>query len=301
MDQFTPRHESGWRRRLHDVIFYHDTPVARGFDLVLIVAILLSVVVVMVESVPGVRTRYGPQLRAAEWFFTILFTLEYVMRLITTAGSLRYARSFFGIVDLLSILPTYLSLLIPGAHTFAAIRLLRILRVFRVLKLAQYISEVNLLSRALLASLRKITVFLITVVTLVNVLGALMYFIEGGRNGFTSIPESVYWAIVTLTTVGYGDIAPQTPLGKVLASVVMIMGYSIIAVPTGIVTAEISRADREMRGGGPVPAGRLRCPSCSAADHRPDALHCRLCGVRLVREPYPEGTAPAPEPPAPAG
>ncbi len=262
----------GWRGKLNDVIFGTESPAGRTFDVALIVVIVSSVIAVMLESITGVRLAFSNELRILEWVFTILFTVEYLLRLICAAKPFRYATSFFGVVDLMATIPTYLSLIIPGAQYLLVIRLLRILRVFRVLKLAKYISEGDTLVRALRASRHKIALFLFTVLTLVVILGSLMYLIEGPRHGFTSIPKSIYWAIVTLTTVGYGDISPQTNLGQLLASVVMIVGYGIIAVPTGIVTAEIVQANRT----------RLRCARCATQDHQPDSVYCRHCGERLV-------------------
>ncbi|MCH8961110.1 MAG: ion transporter, partial [Bacteroidetes bacterium] len=232
---------SGWRLTLYIIIFESDTPPGKAFDVALILTIFASVAAVMLESVSAIGSRYGAILYASEWVFTILFTIEYILRLICVGRPLRYARSFFGIVDLLAVIPTYFSVLFPGAQFLLVIRLLRILRVFRVLKLVQYLSAADILMEALRASRRKIVVFLVALLTLVVILGSLMYLIEGAENGFTSIPRSIYWAIVTLTTVGYGDISPQTGLGQALAAVVMIMGYGIIAVPTGIVTAEMTR------------------------------------------------------------
>ena len=264
----------GWRARLHEIIFEADTPAGKAFDVILIGAIILSVIAVMLESIDSVRQQYGDVLRAAEWVFTILFTVEYALRLGTVARPMGYATSFYGVVDLLAVIPTYLSVLVPGAQFLLVVRLLRVLRVFRVLKLAHYLSEANVLTEALRGSRRKITIFLFTVLTLVVILGSLMYFIEGAENGFTSIPRSIYWAIVTLTTVGYGDISPQTNVGQTLAALIMIVGYAIIAVPTGIVTAELSRAE----------ARRIStqvCPVCLAEGHDPDAVHCKYCGSIL--------------------
>lgn len=267
---------AAWRRRSYEVIFEADTPAGRAFDLALIVAILASVAVVMLDSVASVHARHGELLRTLEWFFTGLFTLEYALRLLSAPRPAQYARSFFGSIDLLAVLPTYVSLVIPGAEYFTVVRTLRVLRVFRVLKLAQHVSEMHTLGRALRASRRKITVFLLTVFTLVVMLGSLMYLIEGRGNGFTSIPTSVYWAIVTLTTVGYGDISPQTPLGQVLASVVMILGYSILAVPTGIVTVELARESRRS-----IPVTLRGCHGCGAEQHDEDARYCKRCGNLL--------------------
>lgn len=209
-----------------------------------------------------------------EWFFTLLFTIEYVLRLLSVGKPLAYTTSFFGVVDLAAIIPTYLSLLLPGAQYLLVLRLLRVLRVFRVLKLAHYLSEADVLLAALRASRTKITVFLFTILTLVVILGSLIYLIEGEEHGFTSIPRSIYWTIVTLTTVGYGDIAPQTGPGQVLAAIIMIIGYGIIAVPTGIVTAELTRTERQHVSG-------QACPQCSAEGHDPDAQYCKYCGAEL--------------------
>jgi len=263
-----------WRERLYIVIFEADTRAGRAFDLALLAFILISILAVMLETVPAIAASYGDPLRAAEWFFTIAFTAEYVVRLACVRSPLRYAVSFFGIVDLLAILPSYLSLLLPGAQSLLVIRSLRLLRVFRVLKLARFVANANMLMTALRSSRHKVIVFLGTVFILVVILGSAMYLIEGPERGFTSIPESVYWAIVTLTTVGYGDVTPHTVLGRVLASVVMMLGYAIIAVPTGIVTVEMSSAFRR-------PVSTQACPQCAAEGHAPDARFCRRCGASL--------------------
>ena len=233
-----------WRQRLHVIIFGADTPAGKAFDVVLLVLIVLSIMIVLMESVASVAARYGTILRTAEWIVTGLFTVEYALRLLSAGRPLRYARSFFGIIDLLSIVPTYLSVLIAGSQYLLVIRGLRLLRVFRVMKLSRYLGEAEVLQTALRQSLAKITVFIGTVVTVVLIIGAAMYLIEGPENGFGSIPISIYWAVVTLTTVGYGDIAPQTTLGQAVATLVMILGYGIIAVPTGIVSVELSKAER---------------------------------------------------------
>lgn len=266
---------SSWRHRLHEIIFEADTYAGKLFDVILIVAILGSVVAVMLESVQAVRAEYGILLMYVEWVFTILFTIEYVLRLVCVRQPISYATSFFGIIDLLAILPTPLSLIIPGARSLLAIRLLRILRVFRVLKLVNYLREADMLMRALRASRRKIAVFLLTVLTMVVVLGSLMYFIEGEENGFTSIPRSIYWAIVTLTTVGYGDILPLTAVGQALAALIMITGYGMIAVPTGIVTAELTKVDFS------APVSSQHCSNCSREGHSADAAYCKYCGEPL--------------------
>ena len=264
----------GWRAKLHEVIFEADTPAGKAFDLLLILAILFSVVIVSLESVPEVRAQYGQQLRAAEWVITILFTIEYILRLMCVERPMTYAKSFFGIVDLLAILPTYISVLVPGTQALTVVRVLRLLRIFRVLKLVQYVSEARTLSVALRASAKKIFVFLFVVVIIVVIVGSLMYLVEGPANGFDNIPRSIYWAVVTLTTVGYGDIAPGTSLGRFIAVCVMILGYGIIAVPTGIVTRELVREDRSRF------TTRV-CRSCNAEGHDVDAEYCKFCGRSL--------------------
>lgn len=260
-----------WRR----IVFEADTPAGRLFDICLIVCILLSVLAVMLASVNAIRATHNTALVAAEWFFTILFTLEYAARLWTVKEPLHYARSFFGIVDLIAIVPTYLSLLMPGAEYFVIVRILRVLRVFRVLKLVEYLREASTIMKALKASSAKIQVFLLAVAVLVVIFGSLMYLVEGGANGFTSIPRGVYWAVVTLSTVGYGDVTPHTPFGQFLASILMVMGYGIIAVPTGIVTAEFTRSY--------IHTSRRSCPNCSAEGHAEDARFCRRCGKPMPK------------------
>lgn len=276
-------HPSGsrWRSKLHEVIFEADTPSGKAFDVALLVVILASVLVVLLESVPSVRADHGRTLWVAEWTFTVLFTVEYLLRLLSVRQPARYARSFFGIVDLLAVLPTYLSVLLPGAQTLLVVRALRLLRVFRILKLGEFLGEARMLSLALKASVRKILVFLAVVLVLVLIIGSLMYLVETPESGFTSIPQSIYWAIVTLTTVGYGDIAPQTVLGRILASLVMILGYGLIAVPTGIVTVEISQAGRTRA------VSTQACPNCGAGGHDFDARHCKHCGAPLAYGPLP--------------
>lgn len=267
---------SPWREKLRVIIFEADTPAGKAFDVGLLVAILLSVLAVMLDSVTTFRSQHGQLLTSAEWIFTLLFTVEYALRLVCSPRPLHYARSFFGVVDLLAILPTYLSLLFPGAESMIVIRGLRLLRVFRVFKLGQFLGEASLLRNALASSRHKITVFLGTITILVTILGAAMYLIEGEANGFTSIPVSIYWAIVTMTTVGYGDMAPITVSGKVLASIVMIMGYSIIAVPTGIVTAEIVETAAASRR-----ITTRSCSNCLSEGHDRDATYCKDCGAPL--------------------
>ena len=269
-DRFGKERLSGVRLWLYEVIFESDTRLGKLFDLLLIFAIVGSVLAVMLESVKAYRVEHGEIFRYADWGFTLLFTVEYLLRLFCVGRPLRYARSFFGVVDLLAVLPTYLSLLFPGVQYLTVIRLLRVLRVFRVLKLAAYMSETTVLASALAASRRKIEVFLVTVLTLVVILGSLMYLIEGEENDFDSIPRSIYWAIVTLTTVGYGDISPGTNLGQFLAAAIMLLGYAILAVPTGIVTAEISRANAEDRAARGTPAAG-----------EPPPRFCKHCGGKL--------------------
>ncbi|MDK2848244.1 MAG: voltage-gated potassium channel [Desulfuromonadales bacterium] len=269
-----PLSRARWRAVLHEVIFEADTPAGKAFDVLLIVSILASVAAVMLDSMGAVRLQYGRQLYLIEWFFTLLFTVEYFLRLSCVGRPLKYAISFYGIVDLLAIIPTYLSLVLPGTQYLLVIRILRILRIFRILKLVPYLGEARLLMRALRASGRKIAVFLYTVLTLVVIFGSLMYVIESGTQGFTSIPRSIYWTIVTLTTVGYGDISPQTPVGQALASIIMILGYGIIAVPTGIVTVEMTQTFGRR-------VSTQACPECSAEGHDADARHCKYCGAGL--------------------
>jgi voltage-gated potassium channel len=266
--------QNSFRAHLHEIIFEADTPAGKLFDLLLLMSILLSVLAVMLDSVQSIRAVHGRLLTAAEWFFTILFTIEYLLRLYSVGRPLRYATSFYGVVDLLAIVPTYLSVILPGSHYLLVIRILRVLRIFRVLKLARFIQDTNVMIRALRASSRKITVFFATILTLVVIFGSIMYLVEGAAHGFTSIPRSIYWAIVTMTTVGYGDISPQTSLGQAIAAVVMILGFAIIAVPTGIVSSEMTRA-----GGGAV--STQSCPQCSAEGQADGAKYCKDCGARL--------------------
>lgn len=265
---------AGWRLHLYEVIFEADTPTGKLFDVALLVAIFLSILCVMLESVASIDATYHRQLFAAEWFFTILFTIEYVLRLISVRKPLRYSFSFFGIVDFLAVLPTYLSLLLPGSQSLMVIRSLRLLRVFRVFKLTRFLSEASELRHAIWASRAKIAVFLSTVLISVVILGSLMHLIEPPESGFTSIPQSMYWAIVTMTTVGYGDVAPMTPLGKTLAAVMMILGYSLIIVPTGIISSEIAQAQVK-------PVSTQCCDNCLLEGHDVDAKYCKRCGTRL--------------------
>lgn len=261
------------RRRVHEIVFEVDTRAGRAFDVGLLLLIVSSLAVIMLESVDDIRAKHHALLVFLEWTFTALFTTEYLLRLWCVRSPAGYARSFFGVVDLFSVLPTWLGLFFEGSHSLLVFRALRLLRVFRVFKLARFSGESRHLSRALWASRHKVTVFLLAVVCSVLIAGALMYLVEGPSNGFTSIPYSVYWAVVTLTTVGYGDVAPQTPLGQSLSMLLMVLGYGLIAVPTGIVSAELVHQPRATSG--------QACPSCSAESHEPDAKFCRKCGAPL--------------------
>jgi voltage-gated potassium channel len=262
------------RVRVHDIIFQHDSPAERGFNAAVIIAILLSVLVVMLDSVATIHARWERELFIAEWVLTVAFTLEYVARIWSARDRRRYATSLYGVLDLLAVLPTYVSMLFPSGRFFMVFRILRVLRAFRILKLAEYVQQAGVLSAALRASRYKITVFVTAVLSIVVVAGSIMYLVEGPEHGFTSIPMAVYWAIVTITTVGYGDLAPETPLGQGIASVLMILGYGVIAVPTGIVTLELDRAAR-------TPKIDRACPGCGVTKHDPDAGFCKYCGTAL--------------------
>ena len=262
------------RNRIHIIIEGTDTRLGKLFDIVLLITILASVAVVMLDSVLYMRLQYGTLFLYAEWFFTILFTIEYMLRLFSAPNRLRYAFSFFGIVDLLSVLPSYLSLIFGGVQYLLVIRILRILRIFRVLKLEAYMQQAGFLASALKTSQQKITVFFLSLVLLVTIFGSIIYVVEGPENGFTSIPLSIYWAVVTLTTVGYGDMSPKTPLGQAIATMVMITGYSIIAVPTGIFTSELARNMRPQ-------LNPVTCPNCGKFGHAVGAEFCDRCGHAL--------------------
>ncbi|MCP3903674.1 MAG: ion transporter [Planctomycetes bacterium] len=266
-----------WRLRLHEIIFEADTPIGAAFDILLLAAIGASVLCVLLESVGAIALRYERALVLAEWVFTILFTIEYVLRLICVRRPLRYARSFYGLVDLLAIIPTYLGLLpfVGDAHSLLVIRALRLLRIFRIFKLARYLSEAKALRRAVWASRAKVTVFLAAVLIVVVIMGAAMHLVEGSVNpAFSSIPESMYWAIVTMTTVGYGDITPATGLGQFLAALIMVLGYSFIIIPTGIISAELATAAIQ-------PVSTQACPHCSLEGHSKNAKFCKFCGEAL--------------------
>ncbi len=273
------------RHSLYTIIYQANTPAGKGFDILLILCILASVLVMVLDSVASLNQRHGEFFLLAEWFFTGLFTVEYVLRIFCIHKPSKYIFSFYGIIDLLAIVPFYLSLFISGTHYLQVVRILRVLRVFRVLKLVRFINQSNLLLNALLASRLKISIFLFTVTTLLVVFGSAMYLIEGPKNGFSNIPESIYWAVVTLTTVGFGDITPKTDLGRGVASLVMIVGYAIIAVPTGIFTAELSREMRKDSGG----LDKRTCPRCRTHGHQTDANYCRICATELPPPASPEG------------
>ena len=264
-----------WRDKLHEVIYESHTPAGKAFDVLLLLLILASVIVVMLDSIEGLHLRYGSLFFTLEWVFTILFSIEYLLRLICIRRPLLYATSFLGIIDLLSIIPSYLSIIFVGAQSLLVLRALRLLRIFRIFKLTQFLSEMKFLGTAIRGSLKKIAIFMLVVLTLVIIMGSIMYLIEGRENGFHSIPDSIYWAIVTITTVGYGDISPVTAFGKFIASVIMLLGYGIIAVPTGIVTSEMVNAVRHKQPHSDA------CPSCGREGHDADALHCKWCGEKL--------------------
>jgi len=259
------------RRTLYDIIFGTETRAGKLFDVVLIYLIVLSVLALMLDSLALQGTTFRELLTVVEWTFTILFTMEYLLRIYCSPRPLAYMTSFYGIVDLVSVLPSYLGLIFPGANYALVVRLMRVLRIFRVLKLARYISDANVLIRSLLLARRKILVFFFVVLVLATIFGSIMYVVEGPQNGFTSIPKSVYWTVVTITTVGYGDITPKTPLGQIVATVALLTGYSIIAVPTGIVTAELAQEIQRER------VGRV-CNNCGRTGHDQDANFCKYCG-----------------------
>lgn len=264
-----------WQQRLHQVIYESSTPAGKAFDIALLIAILVSIAIVMLDSVPVLHARYGRLFYYLEWTFTALFTIEYILRLICLRRPWEYITSWFGIIDLLAIIPSYLSIFYAGAQSLLVFRAFRLLRIFRIFKLTHFLTEMQFLKTALSTSLNKIAVFMLLVLALVIILGSIMYMIEGGKNGFTSIPESIYWAIVTITTVGYGDISPVTPMGKFVASVMMFIGYGIIAVPTGIVTNEMMVAVRRKGH------GQETCPACGREGHDDDAAYCKWCGAHL--------------------
>ena len=272
------KHLSPWRENLNTIIFGAETHTGKLFDIILIISISISVLVVMLSSVEALYEQYTSLFFYIEWGFTLLFTLEYIFRLIAVRQPTLYVRSFFGVIDLLSILPSYLGLLLPGVKYLLIIRILRLLRIFRIFKLAEYMEEAEVLMSALRSSWHKILVFLYVVLTLAIIFGSLLYVVEGSAAGFTSIPKSVYWAIVTLTTVGYGDIAPQTPLGQIIASSIMIMGYGILAVPTGIYSAELIKHYQTDK------LVNHACPNCGQIGHDQGAGFCKYCGSPLKQD-----------------
>ncbi|HYC27450.1 MAG TPA: ion transporter [Chitinophagaceae bacterium] len=263
-----------WRERLHQTIYESNTPAGKAFDIALLLLIIASIIVVMLDSVPSYN-RYAEFFDVLEWGFTILFTIEYILRLISIKRPLLYATSFLGIIDLLAIIPSYLSFFIVGANSLLVLRALRLLRVFRIFKLTHFLTEMQYLKAAIRSSLKKIAIFMLVVLSIVIILGSVMYLVEGRQNGFSSIPDSIYWAIVTITTVGYGDIAPVTPMGKFIASIMMFIGYGIIAVPTGIITTEMVSAARDRKH------GHETCPGCGREGHDYDARFCKWCGSVL--------------------
>jgi voltage-gated potassium channel len=263
------------RKRLHQVIYESNTPAGKAFDVSLLVLIVASIMVVILDSIQVWQAQYGSLFNTLEWIFTIIFTIEYILRLVSIKRPSAYVFSFLGIIDLLAIIPSYLSFFFIGAESLLVFRALRLLRVFRIFKLSHYISEMRFLGAAIKGSLRKISIFMLIVLMLVIILGSIMYVVEDGRNGFTSIPESIYWAIVTITTVGYGDITPVTTVGKIVASLIMLIGYAIIAVPTGIITTEMALAARNKEQHNEV------CPRCGREGHDADANYCKVCGEHL--------------------
>lgn len=275
-----------WKTKLHDIIYEAETPAGKLFDVVLLITIITSIILVMLESVNSIDIKYHNFLNISEWIITILFSIEYIARIITVKKPIKYITSFYGIIDLLSTMPKYISLIFGGIHALAALRALRLLRIFRILKLARYLGASNNLVNALKASRAKISVFLFAVLIIAVILGTIMYLIEGEENGFSNIPKSVYWCIVTLTTVGFGDIAPQTPLGQFIASLVMILGYGIIAVPTGIVSVEYSNQNKSKKEteNPKVHLNSKSCVNCMAEKHKDDAEFCYKCGYNLHDE-----------------
>ena len=269
------KQQSSWRSRLHEVIYESNTREGKMFDVALLVLILASIVVVMLDSVPSLHQKYGGLFFVLEWTFTVLFTIEYILRLSCISKPFLYATSFLGLVDLLAIVPSYLSIFYAGAQSLLVLRALRLLRIFRIFKLNHFLTEMQFLGSALRGSLKKISIFMLAVLAIVVILGSVMYLVEGRQNGFTSIPDSIYWAIVTITTVGYGDISPVTPWGKFIASIIMFIGYGIIAVPTGIITTEIALAAKNKGH------QHETCSSCGREGHDDDADYCKWCGEKL--------------------
>nr|WP_294870313.1 ion transporter [uncultured Pedobacter sp.] len=273
----TPKDKKDWRFSLHEIIYESNTPAGKAFDVGLLIAIFTSIIVVMLDSVAHIHKQYGTLFNRIEWVFCALFTIEYILRLISIRQPVKYVFSLLGIIDLIALLPSYLSIFFIGAQSLLVFRALRLLRVFRIFKLGHFLTEINFLTQALKDSIRKISIFLLTVLTLTVILGSIMYLVEKRENGFSNIPESIYWAIVTITTVGYGDISPVTPMGKFVASIVMLTGYAIIAVPTGIITHDLALASRKKKH------KYESCPNCSKEGHDSDALFCKYCGSSLYK------------------
>ncbi len=270
-----PVKRASWRLRLHEVIYESGTVAGKIFDVSLLFLIVSSIVIVILDSIPHWHQAYGNTFLKLEWGFTIFFTIEYILRLVCIKKPWSYVFSFLGIIDLLSIIPGYATLLLSGSQSLLVFRALRLLRIFRIFKLSHYLSEMQFLGLAIRGSLKKISIFMLTVITLVIIMGSVMYLVEDGRNGFNSIPASIYWAIVTITTVGYGDISPVTPLGKFVASAIMLMGYAIIAVPTGIITTQMALAMMKKE------QSQQACPSCGREGHDANASYCKFCGEKL--------------------
>jgi voltage-gated potassium channel len=264
-----------WQEKLHEIIYESNSIAGKVFDVFLLLLIVASILTVMFDSIGSWHQKYGNVFYILEWIFTILFTIEYLLRILCIGKPLKYIFSPLGVIDLLALVPSILSVFFSGGQSLLVLRALRLLRIFRIFKLTHFLSEMHFLSVVLKGSLRKISIFMLTVLTLVIILGSVMYLVENRENGFTSIPESIYWAIVTITTVGYGDISPQTPMGKFIASIIMLIGYGIIAVPTGIITTEMTLAARNKRH------SHEACPNCSREGHESDAVHCKYCGAKL--------------------
>ena len=275
MKDYKPNKTASWRSRIHEVIYEADTPSGKTFDVILLILIVLSIVFVMMESVESIDAKYHDELYIGEWIITVFFSIEYILRIISIKRPSRYIFSFYGIIDFLATIPLYLSLFLGGTQALVTVRALRLLRIFRILKVTRYVGESNKLVRAIQHSWAKISIFLFAVLIVSIIAGTLMYFIEGEESGFRNIPISIYWCIVTLTTVGYGDIAPVTHLGQLLSAVIMIMGYGIIAVPTGIISAEYARNTKV------APTNTQSCSNCGKSDHRDSAKHCFNCGEDL--------------------
>ncbi len=266
---------TNWRSKLHVIIYESDTPAGKAFDVILLILIILSIVIVILDSISSYNRQYASLFSSLEWILTTLFTIEYILRLVSIGKPWRYVFSFLGIIDLLAIIPSFLSIFFIGAESLMVFRVLRFLRIFRIFKLTHFLSEMEFLKAAIVGSLKKISIFMMVVLGLVIILGSVMYLVEKGKNGFSSIPDSIYWAIVTITTVGYGDISPVTSLGKFIASIIMLIGYGIIAVPTGIITTEMAMAVRSRK------QGHETCPGCGKEGHDQDAVFCKRCGTLL--------------------